>query len=57
MKRFHVVNIEWDTDGKRVQLPTAVTVECESEKDIADALSDKYGWLVSGYNIEGEAST
>lgn len=56
MRRFHVVNIEWDTDGKRVRLPIAVTVECESEDDIADALSDEYGWLVNGYEIEGEAS-
>jgi len=56
MKRFHVVNIEWDTDGKRVRLPKEVTVECESEDGIADALSDEYGWLVNDYDIEGEAS-
>lgn len=52
MKRFHVVNIEWDTDGKPVRLPKEVTVECESEDDIADALSDEYGWLVNDYDIE-----
>ncbi|MEA9895045.1 hypothetical protein VDG04_00225 [Xanthomonas campestris pv. raphani] len=28
-------------------MPAEVTVECESEEGIADALSDAYGWLVS----------
>ena len=47
MKAFHVRGIVWETDGKRPALPVEATVECESEADIADALSDAYGWLVS----------
>ncbi|MEB2231000.1 hypothetical protein [Xanthomonas arboricola] len=47
MKAFHVRGIVWETDGERPALPAEATVECESEADIADALSDAYGWLVS----------
>ncbi|KLA94572.1 MULTISPECIES: hypothetical protein [Xanthomonas] len=47
MRAFHVQGIVWETDGKRPALPMEATVECESEEDIADALSDAYSWLVS----------
>ncbi|PPT72981.1 hypothetical protein XarbCFBP8150_00535 [Xanthomonas arboricola] len=47
MKAFHVRGIVWETDGKRPVLPAEATVECESEEGIAEALSDRYGWLVS----------
>ncbi|QDS17048.1 hypothetical protein [Xanthomonas arboricola] len=47
MKAFRVRGIVWEIDGKRPALPGEATVECESEEDIADALSDAYGWLVS----------
>ncbi|MEA9794534.1 hypothetical protein VDG07_04050 [Xanthomonas campestris pv. raphani] len=47
MRAFHVRGIVWETDDKRPALPGEATVECESEEDIADALSDAYGWLVS----------
>ncbi|WDL65482.1 hypothetical protein JH269_12730 [Xanthomonas campestris pv. campestris] len=47
MNTFHVNGIIWETDGKRPVLPTETTVECESEEDIADVLSDRYGWLVT----------
>ncbi|MGN3935199.1 hypothetical protein ABVB18_03805 [Xanthomonas citri pv. mangiferaeindicae] len=47
MKAFRVRGIVWEIDGKRPALPGEATVECESEADIADALSDAYGWLVS----------
>ncbi|MBB4732486.1 hypothetical protein JH306_05245 [Xanthomonas campestris pv. campestris] len=51
MRAFHVQGIVWDTDGKRAALPAEATVECESEADIADALSDAYGWLVSDFVV------
>ncbi len=51
MKAFHVRGIVWETDGKRPALPTEATIECESEEGIADALSDAYGWLVSGFVV------
>ncbi|WP_104628340.1 hypothetical protein [Xanthomonas arboricola] len=47
MKAFHVRGIVWQTDGKRPALPVEATVRCEGEEDIADALSNAYGWLVS----------
>ncbi|MBO9757861.1 hypothetical protein [Xanthomonas phaseoli] len=49
MKAFNVRGIVWETDGKRPALPAEVTVECESEDGIAEALSDRYGWLVSDF--------
>ncbi|MBV6790469.1 hypothetical protein ACWJKH_06935 [Xanthomonas axonopodis pv. cassiae] len=47
MTAFHVRGIVWKTDGKRPVLPSEATVECESEEGIAEALSDRYGWLVT----------
>ncbi|UKE55284.1 hypothetical protein KFS84_05655 [Xanthomonas translucens pv. graminis] len=54
MKAFHVRGIVWETDGKRPALPVEATVECESEEDIADALSDTYGWLVNDFVVVEE---
>ena len=51
MKAFHVRGIVWETDGERPTLPAEATVECESEADIADALSDAYGWLASDFAV------
>jgi len=56
MKAFHVRGIVWETDGKRPALPVEATVECESEEDIADALSDAYGWLVSNFVVVEESA-
>ncbi len=40
--------IDWDTDGEPVSLPSVVDVPGDIEpEDVADWLSDKYGWLVS----------
>ncbi|MEB1902843.1 hypothetical protein VDR63_20280 [Xanthomonas campestris pv. campestris] len=51
MKAFYVRGIVWEADGKRPLLPAEATVECESEDGIADALSDTFGWLVSGFAV------
>jgi hypothetical protein len=54
MAKFNVINIEWDTDGKspvKLGLPRKRIVEAEDEDGIADALSDEYGWLVSGFEV------
>lgn len=56
MKAFHVRGIVWETGDKRPALPGEATVECESEEGIADALSDAYGWLVSGFVVVEETS-
>lgn len=48
---FLVRDIEWDTGGEMASLPTEVWVECESQENIADALSDTYGWLVNDFEV------
>lgn len=45
MKTFKVVNVEGEADRADVNLPTAATVRCDDEEEIADALSDEHGWL------------
>ena len=56
MKQFKCTYIEWDTEdgGEQVDLPTSTTIEAENEEDIADALSDKYGWCVKYLTIARE---
>ena len=51
-KMYHIQNIEWDTDNEEVDLPSSSILECEFEDDIADTLSDLYGWCISGFRIE-----
>ena len=47
-----VTNIEWETDGEVVDLPTEVEVEDGmSDDEVADFLSDEYGWLVNGFSL------
>jgi len=56
-------SIDWDTgagDGDDDMdvwhsLPQRVTLEVEDYEDIADALSDSFGWCVFGYTLS-EAS-
>ena len=45
-------NIDWETDGYSVELPNSVIIPCEVEEiDIADYLSDKYGYLVNSFEV------
>ena len=48
-----MVSVEWDTDGEDVKdLPTIIAVPNEIEyDDVADWLSDHYGWCVYGWRI------
>lgn len=49
---MEVTNIKWETDGEVVDLPTKVEVEDGmSDDEIADYLSDTYGWLVNGFSL------
>ena len=48
---WDVTNIEWVTDGHAVDLPNSLTIFCVFE-DIADHLSDIYGFLVDGFQAE-----
>lgn len=47
-----VTNIKWETDGEIVDLPTEVEVDNDMDDDeIADYLSDTYGWLVNSFAL------
>jgi len=49
---YYVTDIIWDTDDEDVDLPTEVIIpqgEIEDEEEIADWLSDNYGWLVESF--------
>ena len=47
-----VTDIKWETDGEIVDLPTEVEVDDNMDDDeIADYLSDTYGWLVNGFAL------
>jgi hypothetical protein len=47
-----VTDIVWDTDGEKVELPTEVEIPNDIEEDeIADYLSDEYGWCVESFNV------
>lgn len=48
------VFVDWDTDGYSVEelgLSTIVDMPTLNEEDIADYLSDKYGYCVSSFKI------
>jgi len=36
----------------RATLPTELTVKVDNDNDIADAISDKTGWLVESFDIK-----
>jgi hypothetical protein len=47
-----VSNIKWETDGVDVELPREVEVDDNmSDDEIADYLSDTYGWLVDSFAV------
>lgn len=47
-----VSDIKWVTDGEVVDLPTEVEVDDDLDEDeIADYLSDEYGWLVDSFSL------
>lgn len=55
MKNFYIYDIEWDTDGvdqNEYNLPSRMLLECEDADDIADALSDTYGFCVETFNYD-----
>ena len=49
-------SIKWDTDGAKVKLPQVVTLTVEDEDEIADALSEEYGFCIFSldYSIDSE---
>ena len=64
--QMKAINIDWETDNEVVELPNEVEITSdvigkilgEEEMEvlldgISDYLSDTYGWLHNGYEIEG----
>lgn len=52
MAKMKVTDIDWETDGEVVDLPSEVDVDDNmSDDEIADYLSDTYGWLVNGFSL------
>ena len=56
--KIKTTKINWDTpdedapDGHQVDLPQQVELEVDHEDEIADKLSDIYGWCIYGLNYE-----
>ena len=51
-----VTEIDWETDGEDIDLPTKMKVPADLEEDeIADYLSDQKGWLVNGFVMGAES--
>ncbi len=50
--KIKITNIDWDTDKHNVDLPQQVELEVDHEDEIADKLSDKYGWCIYKLNYE-----
>jgi hypothetical protein len=48
-----VTDIIWETDGEVVDLPSEVEIDDDDvlEDEIADYLSDTYGWLVESFAL------
>jgi hypothetical protein len=47
-----VSDIKWQTDGETIDLPSEVEVNDNmSDDEIADYLSDTYGWLVESFSL------
>lgn len=52
-KMKKITNIKWDTDGETVDLPAETDIPADTDdEDIADYLSDRYGWCVKSFVIE-----
>ena len=46
------ININWETDGYKVDLPKEVKIPKGIKDDeIADYLSDNFDWLVNSFDI------
>lgn len=52
--KIRIFNIQWETDGEKVDLPTEIESEVEAidEDAISEWLSDTYGWHHNGFEFE-----
>jgi hypothetical protein len=53
---YLITDIDWDTDGEEIKdLPNELVLKSIvplKEEEIADWLSDEFGWLVNDYSYE-----
>jgi hypothetical protein len=56
MKHYRGFDIDWDTDGEDVDLPSEVEFELDNDLDPsidgANAISDKIGWCINSCNFD-----
>ena len=61
LKMFAATNIDWDIDededgtiptAKELGLPTNVLIYSKDIEDVADDLSDHYGWCINSLDVE-----
>ena len=49
----YATDIEWDTDGEDVDLPSTVKIPDDvAPEETADYLSDQYGWCVYDFDCK-----
>ena len=70
MKVFRIYDIDWNTDGEIVDLPSEVNIEIEYDNGeevgttlseeaidwVSNQLSDSFDWLVDGFEYEESVS-
>ena len=56
MRKINFYNIDWDTDGEEIDLPTdvilTVDVDVKVSLEGADLLSDEYGFCVNSFSFQ-----
>ena len=56
MRTVNFYNIDWDTDGEEIDLPTDVILTVDEDVDVslggAGLLSDEYGFCVNSFNFQ-----
>ena len=56
MRTVNFYNIDWDTDGEEIDLPTDVVLTVDKDVEVslegADLLSDEYGFCVNSFNFQ-----
>jgi hypothetical protein len=56
--KYQVSNVQWETDGEQVELPSIIVVdvpddELDNVEDfLSDHLSDEYGWLHNRFECD-----
>ena len=56
MRKVNFYNINWDTDGENINLPTDIILTVDEDVEVslegADLLSDEYGFCVNSFSFQ-----